>query len=277
MSRRYSCSPSALLLPAVSAQAQWAETDVPQTFWVEIGGFRVSAETTLRLSGGGEAGDQVNFEQDLSVPGSTTQGYLEAFWRPARRHQMSLNWTRVKRNGEPRILDEEIHWGDAVFRVGAEVQGTNDSDFLSGVYRFALIKNDKFEVGPALGLGYVWISAGLSGQVGVGIGGDEFVRNVDLQSTVGSITGDLGGYLYWWAGERWLVRSDARYIFASFEESEASVTEARASLTWYPWRQVGFGAQYTFTRFRYDRGLLVRSLSGEYKYDGLQLLVNVAF
>jgi len=57
-----------LLLPAVSAQARWAETDVPQTFWVEIGGFRVSAETTLRLSGGGEPGDQVNFEAGPERP-----------------------------------------------------------------------------------------------------------------------------------------------------------------------------------------------------------------
>ncbi len=267
----------ALVLPAVPAQAQWAETDVPQTFWLEAGGFRVSAETTLRLSGGGEPGDPVDFEKDLNVPGSTTQGYLEFFWRPARRHQVSLNWTHIKREGDRLTLDEEITWGDEVFRVGAEVQGLNESDFLSGVYRFALIKNDRFEIGPALGLGYVWITAGLRGQAGVGIGDDELVRDVHLRGTVGSITGDLGGYVYWWPGERWLVRSDARYIFASFEESEASVTEARASLTWYPWRQLGFGVQYTYTKFRYDRDLLVTSLAGRYQYDGLQLLVNVAF
>ena len=175
------------------------------------------------------------------------------------------------------MLDEEIRWGDEVFRVGAEVQGKNDSDFLSGVYRFALVKNERFEVGPAIGLGYVWITAGLQGQAGVADGSGPIVRDVDVQTTVGSITGDLGGYLYWWPGERWLVRGDARYIFASFEESEASVTEARASLTWYPWRQVGFGAQYTFTRFKYDRDLLVTELSGRYQYDGLQILVNVAF
>ena len=266
-----------LLLPAVPAQAQWTETDVPQTFWLEAGGFRVSAETTLRLGGAVGPGSDIVFERDLQVPGSTTQGYLGGFWRLGRRHQVSLNWTRVKREGERVTADEEIRWGDEVFRVGAQVQGTNDSDFLSGVYRFALVKNDKFEVGPALGLGYVWVSAGLRGQAGVGIGGDELVQDIEVQSTVGSITGDLGGYLYWWPGERWLVRSDARYIFASFEESEASVTEARVSLTWYAWRQVGFGAQYTYTRFRYDRGLLVTSLSGEYKYDGLQFLVNFAF
>jgi hypothetical protein len=174
-------------------------------------------------------------------------------------------------------LDEEVKWGDEVFHVGAEVQGTTDSDFLSGVYRFALFKNEKLEVGPALGLGYVSITAGLRGEAGLGIGDDDIVRDIEVQKSVGSITGDLGGYLYWWPGRRFLVRGDARYILASFEESEAAVTEARVSLTWYPWRQVGFGAQYAYTKFRYDRDLLITDLSGTYQYDGLQVLVNFAF
>jgi hypothetical protein len=173
-------------------------------------------------------------------------------------------------------LDEEIHWGDEVFRVGAEVQGTNDSDFLSGVYRFALVKNEKVEIGPAIGLGYVWITAGMRGQAGVGMGDDEAIRDIEVEQTASSITGDLGGYLYWWPGRRWLVRGDARYIVASFEDSEGAVTEARASLTWYPWRQVGFGLQYTYTKFRYDRDLLVTDLSGLYQYDGVQFLVSFA-
>jgi hypothetical protein len=112
---------------------------------------------------------------------------------------------------------------------------------------------------------------------GAGIGDEAAVAEVNVSRTASSITGDLGGYLHWWPGRRWLVRSDARYIFASFEESEASVTEARASLTWYPWRQVGFGLQYTYTKFRYDRDLLITDLSGLYQYDGLQIFANFAF
>jgi len=267
----------AFLLPAAPVLAQATETDVPQTFWVEIGGFRAGSNTNLRLSGGSEPGDDVDFERDLSLPSTTTQGYLEAFWRPGRRHQVSLNWTGIRRNGGRLTLDEEIHWGDEVFRVGADVEGTNDSDFLSGAYRFALIKNSKFEIGPSLGIGYLWVKATLAGEAGIGSGDDSAIREVEVESNISSITGDLGAYMYWWAGERWLIRADARYLFVTFESSEGSVTEARAGVAWYPWRQVGIGAQYSFTRFAYDRDELVTQLGGMLQYDGVQLFANVAF
>ena len=40
-----------LWLPPAGAQAQETRTDVPQAFWFEIGGFRVSSNTDLILSG----------------------------------------------------------------------------------------------------------------------------------------------------------------------------------------------------------------------------------
>ncbi len=263
-------------LPAGQALAQETDTDVPQNFWFEVGGFRAATQTNLRLSGG-TPGDEVNFERDLDLPGNTTQAYLEAFWRPGRRHQVSLNWTRIKRDGGQVTLDEDIQWGDDVFRVGAQVQGATDSDFLSGVYRFALYKNEKFEVGPSIGLGHIWITAGLTGQAGIAGGDDEVVRDITAEGTASSITGDIGGYFYWWPGRRFLARGDFRYIAIGLDDADAAITEGRASLTWYPWSQVGIGAQYSYTKLDYERDLLVTELGGQLQYDGLQILASVAF
>jgi hypothetical protein len=266
----------AFSLPAGKAVAQETDTDVPQKFWIELGGFRVTTQTNLRLSGA-SPGDDVSFERDLDLPGNTTQAYLEGFWRLGRRHQVSLNWTSIKRDGGTITLDEEIEWGDDVFRVGAEVNGATDTDFISGAYRFAAYKNEKFEIGPAIGLGHIWITAGLTGQAGIAGGEGEEVRDISTEGTVSSITGDIGGYLYWWPGRRFLVRGDFRYIGIGLDEADAAITEGRASLIWYPWSQVGIGAQYAYTKLRYDRDLGVTELGGVLQYDGLQILVSVAF
>jgi len=263
----------ALLVPAGTALAQETDTDVPQKFWFEMGGFRVSSSTNLRLNGSAP-GDDVNFERDLDLPNTTTQGYLEAFWRIGRRHQVSLNFTRVRRDGGSVAIQEDIEWGDVVFPVGVEVQGTNDTDFLSGAYRFSLYKNDKFEIGPAIGLGYVWIEASLSGQVQIG---DELSGVETVAGSASSPTGDIGAFLYWWPGQRWLVRSDARYIAIGLDGADAAIGEARASVTWYPWRKVGIGAQYSYTKLEYKRDVLVTEIGGAIQYDGLQVLVSVAF
>ena len=89
----------AVSLPAGPALAQETDTDVPQTFWFEVGGFRAASSTNLRLNGS-VPGDDLNLERDLSLPSTTTQAYLEGFWRLGRRHQVSVNWTRIKRDGE---------------------------------------------------------------------------------------------------------------------------------------------------------------------------------
>ena len=163
--------------------------------------------------------------------------------------------------------------------VGFELlrEGRAKKLFISGVYRFALIKNEKLELGPALGVGYVNITSGLRGELGVGIGDETASVPFDTEAEVGSITGDIGGYLYWWPGERFLVRGDARYIAIGLEEADAAITEGKASLTWFPWRKVGFGVQYAYTKFLYERNRAFVGLGGTYQYDGLQFLVNVAF
>lgn len=266
----------ALLCPAVPALAQEMDTDVPQKFWFEIGGFRVASQTDLRLNGV-LPGENVSLERDLNVPNNTNRVYLESFWRPGRRHQVSLNWTVVKRDGAGITLGREIQWGDDVFRVGAEVSATNDTNFLSGVYRFALYKNERFEIGPAVGLGHIWITATISGEAGIAGEEEELVREVATEAKASSLTGDVGGYFYWWPGRRFLARGDLRYMAVGLDNADAEVAEGRASLTWYPWSQVGIGAQYSYTKLRYDRDRLITELGGTIQYDGLQILVSVTF
>jgi hypothetical protein len=263
----------AFLLPAGAALAQETDTDVPQTFWVELGGFRVSSSTNLRLNGAAP-GEDVDFERDLNLPNNTTQVYLEGFWRPFRKHQFSLKWERVRRDGSAVTLEDQIEWGGVIYPVGVQVAGTNDSDFLSGAWRWSLFKNEKFEIGPAIGLGYIWIDASLTGQIQVG---DELSRERTVTGSASSITGDIGGFFIWWPGQRWVVRGDARYIAVSLDDADASVGEARASVTWYPWRRIGIGAQYSYTNLEYQRDVIVTELGGRLKYDGLQILVSVAF
>lgn len=263
-----------VVLPGAEALAQETDTDVPQTFWLELGGFRVSSNTDLVLNGS-NPGDDVNFERDLKLPNDTTQGYLEFFWRPWNRHQFSANWTRVQRDGGTVTLERDVEWGDVTFPLGVEIAGTNDTDFLSAAYRWSLYKSDKFEIGPAIGIGYIWIDASLTGRVRVGdidLGGPQTVAG-----SASSITGDVGAFFYWWPGQRWMVRGDFRYIAVGLDDADAAIGEGRASVTWYPWRRVGIGAQYAYTSLEYKRGVALTELGGKIQYDGLQIMVSLAF
>jgi hypothetical protein len=267
---------AALLLLASAAFAQTSGgTDVPDRFRIEVGGFRIGSDTELNFGEGG--GNRVNFE-GLAVPDSTTRFYVEGFWRPWRRHQFSLSWYNNDRDGASKTVERDFNWGDRVITAGATVQGHVGSSYLSGVYRFAAYKNDSFEIGPSIGIGHLSLDAGISGQGSVTSGGVTTTAPFDESRSLGQITGDLGGYFYWWPSRRLMVRADLRYIIVKPGDSEASVTDGRASAVYHVTQHVGLGLQYVYTKFRYDRAAaLDAELGGSLRYQGGQLVVSAAF
>jgi hypothetical protein len=261
---------SSLMSVPAAAQTSSGFTDLPQAFRLDAGGFRIASETRLTYDLAGQ-GQTIDFEGETGLPSNVTTLWLDGTWRLGRRHQLVLNYTRSNRSGSG-TLQREIHWGDQVFQVGATVEAEVGSDVLTGYYRFAIFKNDRFEVGPTIGLGYLWLSASLRATADSGnpVGPGRTAE-------IGSVTGDVGGYFEGWLGKRLVLRGDLLYIVVKPEDSEASVTDGRLGLYFYPWTHVGFGAQYKYYKYRYDRSALSAELGGSITYKGGQVYMSFLF
>jgi hypothetical protein len=265
-----------LATPALAQTSPNSYSDVPDQFRLELGGFRIGAQTDLVYNKNGVPQPPVDFES-LKVPANTTQFYVEGFWRPWRRHQFSLSWYRNSRDGSPVTVQRDFTWGDRVVNAGATVTGTVRSTYVSGAYRFAAYKNDRFEIGPALGIGHLSVDAGIGGTATATGAAGSASGPFDISTKTGSITGDVGGYFYWWAVRRLLIRGEGRYIYVSPDNSKASITDFRTSAIYHPWRKVGLGLQYVYTKFRYDRDILSSELGGHLRYQGGQVILTTAF
>jgi hypothetical protein len=261
---------SALMSVPAAAQTSSGFTDLPQGFRLDVGGFRIASETQLTYDLAGQ-GQTIDFEGETGLPSDVTTIWVDGTWRVGRRHQLAFNYTRSNRSGS-RTLQREIHWGDQVFQVGATVEAEVGNDLLTGYYRFAVFKNDRFEIGPTIGLGYLWLSATLSGSTAGG-------NPVGLGRTaeIGSVTGDVGGYFEGWLAKRLVLRGDLLYIKVKPENSEASVTDGRLGLYFYPWTHIGFAAQYKYYKYRYDRSPLSAELGGSITYKGGQVYASFLF
>jgi hypothetical protein len=258
------------LVPAVPALAQSSSySDVPDRIVLEAGGFNMFVNTSLTFNSSAPLG----FESDLNLPGTVQRGYVEGFWRIARRHQISASYGRLDRTADGTSLGRDIPWGGVVYHAGLTVSGSSRTDVISGTYRFSLYKNPRFEAGPALGFGYLWFTAEVAASAT--LGGQS--NTLDRQAQESTPTGDVGGFANWWVARRVYVRGDLRYILVKPTNSEAAVTQGRASLTWYPWPHLGFGGQYVYDKYRYDRNVRSSQLGGSYRYDGLQIFASVAF
>ena len=260
---------------AQSSTPTW--NGLPDRFQIDTGYFRLDADTLLRYNGPQGGSGEVNLENDLGLPDQVDTFWVDGTWRVGRRHQLKLGFTTFSRDRNGHTLQRDFTWGGEEYTAGLSTTTNNSTSLLGGYYRFAIFRNDRFEVGPTLGIGYLSLAARISATGTVsGPGGSES-RTLDEKGTIGSITGAIGGYAEAWPARRFVVRGDFLYIKATLEDSEAAVTDWRVAADYYFFRNAGLGVQYKFNRYSYDRGVLVSELGGQVTYEGLQVFLTFRF
>jgi hypothetical protein len=265
-----------LASPALAQSSGEEWSDLPDRFQVDAGYFGINAETDLRFSGRPGAGT-IDFERDLGVDPHADTFWLDATWRVGRRHQIKLGYTRLNRERDGFTLERTFGWGGQNFDAGLSASSTTGSDILAGYYRFAVVRNERFEIGPAVAVGELWVRAEIraTGTI-TGPGGIQVSRTLDEDASTSSITGALGAYASAWPAKRLVLRADFLYFKVHPENSEASITDWRVGADFYFFRNAGLGVQYKYNKYRYDRGQVAK-LGGEITYDGLQAFLSFLF
>ncbi len=263
---------SLLVSPAFAQSSSGTWNGLSDRFQIDTGYFRLSANTDLRYNGGPGSGD-ISFENDLGVDKNVNTFWVDGTWRVGRRHQLKLSYTGLSRDRQDFELQREFTWGGETYQAGLQASTSTGTDILGGYYRFALVRNERFEIGPTLGVGYLWLSARV--QATGTIAGAS--RTLDERATTGSITGAVGGYASAWLTKRLVTRADFLYIKVSPGDTQASVTDWRLGADYYFLKNAGLGVQYKYNQYSYDRGVLVSELGGDVTYKGFQVFVSFLF
>jgi predicted porin len=260
------------------AQSTTTWNGLPDRFQVDAGYFGIHSDTTLRFNGGSNAGDEINFEKDLGLAQNANTFWVDGTWRVGRRHTLKLGYTHLSRERQGFQVQRDVNWGGVDFSAGLNVTPSTSSNIFSGYYRFAIYRNDRFEIGPALGIGHLSISAGLQGSLTVNTpAGSVDVPLLDRSASTGSVTGAVGAYTEGWVTKRLLAQADYLYIKVKPGDSTASVADWRIGANYYFLKNVGLGVQYKYDRYQYDRGALATELGGEIVYKGAQVFASFRF
>jgi hypothetical protein len=265
-----------LLASSAFAQSSGAWNGLSDRFQIDTGYFRLTADTVLRFNGGQGTGD-VSLENDLGVDKNVNTFWVDGTWRVGRRHQLKLSFTRFTRDRADYTLQRDFTWGGQTYSTGLSATTTSGTDILGGYYRFALFRNERFEIGPTIGVGYLWLKAGIKATGTVTTPGGSQSRTLDESASTGSITGAVGGYANAWLTKRLITRADFLYIKVTPGDTEASVQDWRLGADYYFFRNAGLGFQYKYNKYSYDRGILVSQLGGAVTYQGFQLFLSFLF
>jgi hypothetical protein len=262
--------------PAFAQSTTW--NSLSDRFQIDTGYFRLDADTVLRYQGPQGGSGEIDMEEDAGLPDSVNTFWVDGTWRVGRRHQLKLAFTRTGRDRRDFALQRDFTWGGETYNAGMTATSSSAVDILGGYYRFAIVRNDRFEIGPAIGIGYLWLDARIQATGTVtGPGGVAETRERDRAASTGSITGAIGGYVMAWPAKRLLMQADYLYIRVNPEDSEAEVNDWRVAANYYFTPSIGLGLQYKHNSYRYDRGRESTQLGGELTAEGFQLFLSFRF
>jgi len=239
---------------------------------IDAGYFGLTAQTTLKFNGG-----DVDFEKDLGVSKNVNTFWIDGIWRVGRRHQVELAFTRTHRDRADFTLGRDFTWGGETYHAGLSATTSIGTKILGGYYRFAAYRNDRFEIGPTIGVGHLDVSARVQATgTASGPGGSQN-RTLDESKSSGAITGAIGGYTYGWLTRRLVARADFLYIKVSPGNKTQSVTDWRLGADYYFFRNAGLGVQYKYNKYRETFDALSTSLGGNLVYKGFQVFLSFLF
>jgi hypothetical protein len=229
----------------------------------------VILNTDVRIDANdGSIGTTVDAEEDLGLPTTNVEPRLAFRWRPGRRHELEAGYQLARRSAE-RTLERTIDFGDSTFDLGLRVDTEMNTDQAFLNYRFALLANERTQVGLGVGLGAVFAKLELNALVNAASNDVTFSVPKSITGPLGS----LGGYGRFLAGERWYFEADARYIKVDIGRLDARIAEINGATRYSLSRMFAIEAGYGLSAVKLDIGKKTRItgeegiFSGQIKYS----------
>jgi hypothetical protein len=269
----------AVSLVALAATAAGAQTGgnaqgLLDNKWVFSGGvFLVGTDVNASLNGTSTRNPEVDFDQAFGDDSDSTRGRIDALWRITPKHHMRFMYfnNNVSRS---KTLDRDIQWGDATYKVGANVQSETKMTVYELAYEYAFMRAPSYEIAGTFGVHYTDLSLRLSGNATVnGVPGTFESRSSSLPAPL-PVLGLRGG---WVVAPDWYLDASAQLFKLKVDGYDGNWWDLRAGATWMFARNFGVGLGYSrFTaRVDVDRP----SFNGHLKtgYSGLQAFLTGTF
>jgi opacity protein-like surface antigen len=194
-------------------------------FDLSLGGYYANTDTTIGAGDrSGQLKGDVNLERDLGFEDHKTVPRIKLDFLIGDHQGFSFDYFSINRT-ETKSLSDSINYGGNEYDAAASVRGKLDFDFGSAAYRWWFGSgNDVFGLG--VGAAYYRVRAGISGIAT--LNGESAEASTSYSET---------------AGEAWGFNKNGG-------ELNGHIYNAALGLEWYPWKNVGIGAEYAYTRIK---------------------------
>jgi len=160
---------TALLAATLAAPASAADIIQPgeEKLTLMLGAFLPAFRTKVEVDGDQNTGDRIDLGRDLGTDQNQSGGWLGAEWRFAPRHRLGFTYSRFTLRGD-RAIDRELHIGDKVYPIGAELESQLRLELIPITYSYSLIKQDNDELAVTAGIHWDRLSFRVDASASIG-------------------------------------------------------------------------------------------------------------
>lgn len=257
-----------------------ARSDLDDTYRITIGALATDFETSLRINSRDNSIDKKIFlEEDLGFDSEVRSAWVQGYWRMARRHRLSLLYTRFSRSTE-KTTSEDIEVGGNIIQAGAFIGSTARTHVFDIEYMYSLIKRPDIELGITAGL--YWLNSNFeldaAGEV-IFEGETEPVFRTGYEANQRLIAPLplIGLVLNYDFNDRWKATASARMFDVTINEVDGYIFSSKLGAEYYFTRHVGMGVNYGWFNLsvNYNGVVFIDTLS--YQYDGLQAYLALKY
>ena len=270
-----------LLLCARPGEAQttsdWVSVKgMDERFRLDLGGFAQKFSTTIRVDSATHGGTEVNLEDDLGLSSNQLNFRADGYWRFGRHGRLEFAYTGWNRSAS-HVLDKDINVGDTTYHAGATLDSQLRVSVVELYYGYSFWNTPKFELGAQIGLSALITSVSIEGTGSISGGGGSGTRS--FSSETRSVTAPvpaIGIQARYTIIPGLLVSGRIKGFGATIDNIKGSVLEGRATLDYYPWKNVGFGAGYDYVDIKVTK-TSDPMVELEYRYSGPMFYLSLVF
>jgi hypothetical protein len=260
------------VLGAGPLAAQRDDSLIDSNLILQIGGYLVSTDTTVRLDGtASRSGTEINLEEDLGFD-DANRFRFDGLWRISPRHHLRGAWFQFDRDATRRAT-REVEFGDIVIPLQAEISADLDTSIWELAYEYAFLHRENYEIAASLGVHA--ISFDLALQAGLGVAGGIQTRAEKAETSAPLPVVGLRGL--WRVAEPVYIEASGQYFEAAIDDYDGDIQDYRLTVTWMPTRHVGLGVGYE--QFKVDVDVEQDRFNGSlsWEYGGAILFGELSF
>ena len=228
-------------IPASAQDSEAVHALLKDRFYASIGAYILDKKMKIGLNGR-DANDLIDFSDRWSFGSSETSAAGEFRWQFGKKWSVSGQYFTSSDQGRA-TLDEDVYWGDYVFREGTFASAGVGMD-VARVFmgrRFSTGPHHEFGVG--VGIHWITLDAFIEGEAFIN---DESTGVRRESADVSGPLPNIGAWYDYAFSSKWLGSARIDWLDVNFDKYSGGLLNASVGIDYQAFKHVGFSLAYQY-------------------------------